>query len=247
MTEHMAEWYRWRGPAQIACLGTLNDPTLGYWLKALIEAGVGPLVVIVDSKQLPEADVARWHDRTQGRMAPIDLAAFSEIPFHFVTSHNAVDCVALIKRLNVSISLNCGTPRILKGDILSAPPSGVFGVHPGKLPDYRGCSCVEWALFNRDPIYNSVFKLTDAIDYGPILAFEQVGLEGARDYADIRVKVLTDGARLLATAINDLLHDRRSLTELPFDADGRYWPPMPQEVLDQVLAMAPQCTVRVAP
>ena len=56
----------------------------------------------------------------------------------------------------IDLLVNAGTPRILKSNLLKAPSIGVINCHPGILPDFRGCTCVEWAIYLDQPIGNTV-------------------------------------------------------------------------------------------
>ena len=94
------------------------------------------------------------------------------IPFYFVGNHNDDKTLRLINSLSVNVLLNAGTPRKLKPNIFDNVEHGCINVHPGLSPFYRGCSAVEWALFNDDKIGNTAHFMTEGYDEGNIIASE---------------------------------------------------------------------------
>ena len=76
-------------------------------------------------------------------------------------------------KAKVDCFLNAGTQRKLSKDFLAIASNGIINIHPGILPDYRGCSCVEWALLNNDMIGNTAHFMDLNYDTGPIIEIEK--------------------------------------------------------------------------
>ena len=78
----------------------------------------------------------------------------------FVSNHNNSSLVKLVKSKKIDLLISCSSPRIIKDELLSAPKIGILNCHPGLLPYYRGCNCVEWALYNNDKVGNTCHLMT---------------------------------------------------------------------------------------
>jgi len=58
---------------------------------------------------------------------------------------------------------------ILKPDLLQAGPRWIH-VHPGRLPEQRGSTCIYWSLLLDGAIHATAFFLEPGLDTGPVLA-----------------------------------------------------------------------------
>lgn len=228
---------------RIGLLATLDGPLLPHMIDALLARGLSDLHVLTDGTSLSDRDRALWRARTDGALDPPGGHArriardARRIPFHAVENHNGPICKALIPKLGLDILVNAGTPRRLGPALLDSTPMGVLNVHPGILPAYRGCSAVEWSIHNNDPVGNTAHWMDDGYDTGPILAVAESRITDNARYTDIRVKVHRDGIHLLGNVLESLargtLHPEDATVQLP--DEGRSWPPMPDEIHEQVL------------
>ncbi len=220
---------------KIGVLSTLNSPLLGYTLEAMLKEGLQVSAVLLDSKNLTEKDLQIWNQRTENRMPLISPYQFSGIgiPFYFVDSHNSTATVNIINQLDLDLLVNGGTPRILTSETLDAVKLGVLNIHPGKLPDYRGCTCPEWAIYNDDQVFNTVHFMTDKIDAGDIVAEEACEFPKLSNYVDVRINVYKRGFSLLAPSVKQL-----SLGGTPQQREGgqqgNYYKPMSDDLLEDV-------------
>ncbi|HEY9080148.1 formyltransferase family protein [Magnetovibrio sp.] len=222
---------------RVGLLMTVDAPMGGYVIQAMLERGVTIDALIFDSKIISQVDLDLHEERTGGRLPPIGLHTFEhhKIPGYFVANHNSAATLSLLEQLDLDILVNAGTPRILKNPILNAPRIGVLNCHPGLLPHYRGCSCVEWAIFNDEPVGNSVHLMTEEIDEGDVLMTEPLSFASDATYQDIRIGVYQAGFELLAEAthkLNTFVLDRASFK--PQD-EGRYYGPIDEDSMAEVL------------
>ena len=228
----------------IGFLSTIDFPLLPLFLKEAVSAGVKNIHVIFDSKMRSEKDQRIWRERTVGAFdLPGDnnptLYAFSHagISFYFVENHNGDDALALYQALNIDCLINAGTPRKLSSSLLEAMRHGVVNIHPGLLPAYRGCSSVEWALYNDDPVGNTVHFMSEGYDTGPVIASESYEFPKNADYPSIRTRVYREGCRMAGRVLASI--QRSGMT--PADATlqdeklARYWNPIPEEKMVKVL------------
>ena len=108
---------------------------------------------------------------------------------------------------------------------------GCINVHPGLLPFYRGCSAVEWALFNDDKIGNTAHFMTEGYDEGNIIASEWYEFPKDTDYQSIRTRVYRDGVVLAARVLREVIDKKMLPTDgIPQDPhSAKYWNPIPDE------------------
>lgn len=229
---------------KIGILSTIDSPLLPFYLKAAKMHDIKELVVICDSKISSEKDKAIWADRTGDFFSPANSNnpniynfTSSQIPFYFVENHNSDECLDLLKHMNIQCLFNGGTPRKISNQLIEAMPHGILNVHPGILPEYRGCSAVEWAIYNDDKIGNTVHFMDEGYDTGPILFTESYEFLKNASYKAIRTKVYSKGCELAGKALSAI--QKNNL--MPKDAipqsedNAHYWNPIPNEKMTLVL------------
>jgi methionyl-tRNA formyltransferase len=89
-------------------------------------------------------------------------------------------------------------PVIFPADFIEQVRWGVLNVHPGPLPEYRGCHPVEHAVLDGAAEFGATLHLCDSgIDTGPVIDEERIHEE--------RIPVTTlDTARTLWSKVDDL-------------------------------------------
>ena len=230
-------------------LSTIDAPLLPFYLAAALANGCSDLVVICDSKNFSPKDRGLWQERTNGAfdtgflgVTSIYDLSYATIPFHFVVSHNDEQTLALIKRLRIDCLINAGTPRKLNSHLISSVPRGVVNVHPGLLPEYRGCSCVEWAILQNDKVGNTAHFIDEGYDTGPIICSESYEFPRLADYATIRTRVYQSGCELLGRVLARIQAKGLSAANCPAQPvdQGKYWNPISPGEMEQVLHMIQQ-------
>jgi methionyl-tRNA formyltransferase len=135
-----------------------------------------------------------------GRLARQDLLL--EVP-HI----NHPDVAALERRLRPDVIAVFGT-SLIRGPLLTGGRLGIFNLHGGLSPRYRGADCTFWALYNGQPdqVGCTLHGIDAGIDTGKLFAHvcPEVG-EGddeltlfwraVRDAADVYVEMLQRLAR----------------------------------------------------
>ena len=156
---------------KIGLLSAKGAPMLGQQIASLIDYKVHIDALVLDKKEPRQRDLEIYQDRTGGKMPPMDLNNFGRDQFsvYCVENHNDAETINIVRELGLDILVNAGTPRILKRPILDAPHMGVLNCHPGLLPEFRGCTCVEWALYLDEQVGNTIHWMSEGIDEGPIL------------------------------------------------------------------------------
>lgn len=222
---------------RIGVLGTADAPLLGHLLAELLAADIAVTAVILDAKGQHPRDHAIHAERTAGRMSPISLEAFEDahVPFYFVADHRSSATVRLLRALSVDLLVNGGTPRILPPEVLDAVPVGVVNCHPGLLPRFRGCTCVEWAIYLDEPVGNTVHFMDERIDEGPIVVQEAIAFSRQDRYVDVRIKVYDHGHKLLARAVRMIEEKQLSRTSLPPQGPGTYFGVIEEDKMHKVI------------
>jgi methionyl-tRNA formyltransferase len=119
-----------------------------------------------------------------------------------VSHINHPDVVALADRLQPDVIAVFGT-SLIRGPLLSQGRLGIFNLHGGLSPHYRGADCTFWALYNGEPdqVGCTLHRIDSGIDTGKLVAHvrPEVGerddeltlfWRGIRDGAEVYVEML---------------------------------------------------------
>lgn len=215
-------------------LSTVDSPLLDLTLAELKKHKTLPSAIIIDGA-LPEKSKSILKERFEGNIFwkniwELDLG---NIPVYFVSNHNSESCVRLVESLKLDFLLNVGTPRILKAEILSAT-LGVVNCHPGRLPDYRGCTTVEWAILENSNLAATAHLMVEKIDEGDIISIENLRVEKFENYFTVRKKMLFHQAMVLAKAASFLKELVVFEGALQKQGIGKYFKPIPTDLLSKV-------------
>jgi methionyl-tRNA formyltransferase len=147
-----------------------------------------------------DAEARFFFSAQPARLARRDLLV--EVP-HI----NHPDVAALAERLQPDVIAVFGT-SLIHGPLLTRGRLGIFNLHGGLSPNYRGADCTFWALYNGEPdqVGCTLHGIDDGIDTGKLIAHvcPEVGenddeltlfWRGVRDSADVYVEMLDRLAR----------------------------------------------------
>tara|TARA_Y100001954_G_C15690433_1_gene542469 strand:- start:244 stop:915 length:672 start_codon:yes stop_codon:yes gene_type:complete len=219
---------------KIGILSTIDNPMLGLFIESILNRYKIDSIIL-DPKSWSEKDIFRWNQRTNGKITKVDIFDLNlMVPFFFIKNHNSLENIELINKRGIDLLINCGTPRILKATVLKAPKIGVLNCHPGILPDYRGCTCVEWALYNGDPVGNTAHLMTEKIDEGPIIYTKTLDFNSDDSYSDIRIANYLESINVMIEAIKVLKSKKIDTFEYP--KNGNYYKPIDDEKMATILA-----------
>ena len=225
-------------------LSTISAPLLPFTIESALSNDCNNIIVICDSKISSEKDMKIWQERTGGVFErangdSINIYNFGEsmIPFFFVDSHNSGQTIEIIKSMGIDCLFNAGTPRKLSNNILNSVEYGVVNIHPGILPEYRGCTCVEWAIYNDEKIGNTAHFMDEGYDTGPIITSEWYEFPKDSDYQAIRAKVYQEGCLLAGRVLSEIKKNKirpsDGLKQNP--SQGRFWSPIPNDKMSIAL------------
>lgn len=213
-----------------------GSPLLYPTVVELQRLGCSRIFLISDGDQVNEKLVTIIRNRTEGRATFHSFSDFEKlnVPFYFVKNHNSEECRNLLKKLSIEILGSCGTPRKLSSQALSCTRLGVVNCHPGKLPEYRGSSSVEWALTNGHPVFSTAHFMTEDYDAGPIISEVQLETQGLT-YPEIRLQMIEQQAHHLAKALHQVLQADKPPSDYDAQPQGKTWGVFPEERTSELL------------
>ena len=200
------------------------------YLGALGKAGIRPDFVATVGR-MSEKSVAIERKRTAGRWNPPSLPADIDVPeFGYLEDPGLWQAL----REDATDVVIQGGIGILKPEMLSVPEIGFLNIHPGRLPQYRGNACPEWALHNKDDIYATAHLIDEGIDTGPVICAERYEVRPGWDYFDMRANLYAHCGKVMIQALEILSaagEDWADALTPQNQNDGCYWPKMDEATL----------------
>ena len=220
-------------------LSTIDNPLLSVFIDSALRNKINEIFIIIDTLGISKRDHQIFKLRTNGKFGDYsnlnDMIKRYEdfsIPFYFVSNHNSEKALKIYKQLDLYCLLNAGTPRKISSKLLTSIENRVINIHPGILPKYRGCSCVEWAILNDDPVGNTAHFMDKSYDTGPIIKTENYVFTKNNNYVDIRNKVYLNGCDLAAKVLKGIKNKQIKIQNCKLQdfKDGKYWDPIPNSL-----------------
>ncbi|MDA0746025.1 MAG: formyltransferase family protein [bacterium] len=221
----------------VGLLTSRNHPLLPYFLDGLNLLSEVEPVLIFDEKDFSEKDIRIFFDRTQGVFPSRDLKPFLDrYRWTTVPNHNGRACCSFVRENGIGLLVNAGTPRIIKPDLLEAASIGVLNAHPGILPQYRGASCCEWAIYNNDPVGVTAHFMDAGIDSGPILFSRELLVTKGQSYTDVRIGLYCLAHEVRIEAIQMIFERGLTPDHLSPQPEASAFKPIPDQYLEVVKA-----------
>ena len=118
---------------------------------------------------------------------------------------------SIISQWKPNVVLVIGAPYLPKSYFID----GVvyINLHIGKIPEYRGLKCIEWALLNKDTssIGYTVHELTSRLDFGGIYHYQKINIEN-KTLSEIYAECYILG---INNAVKIALDNKRKITTYP--------------------------------
>ncbi len=138
----------------------------------------------------------------------------NNISYNFISSYGFQndDDVKKIRNLKLDILCVFGWNRLIPKVVLDSLSIGSIGSHssPGILPFGRGRSPVVWGIkLGFSQIYNQLFKLSEGIDDGDILAINRINIDNSDTIDYIYQKIAFSQVMLIDIAIDNLINNKR--------------------------------------
>ncbi len=163
-------------------------------LKKLIESGYDVVGVITQA------------DKPQGRKGiltptPVKTTALS-YGLPVLQPEKIRDAVDEVRALGGELLITCAYGQILTQAVLDCFPSGVWNIHAGLLPKYRGASPIQSCILAGEEITGvSIMKTELGLDCGDVLCVERTAIGETETYGELSERLSTIGAELLIKAL----------------------------------------------
>ncbi len=220
----------------IAILSTNKDPLLGHLIKKIYKIKNLNFIIIFAkiSLQNSNKNLKIFKDRTGDYFkTKKEISAIDIKKFNF-KSHNSVRFKKFILKNKIKYLFNSSTPGKIEKKILEAV-KGVINIHPGILPKYRGCTNVEWALNNEDPIGITAHLMNEKYDSGPIIKKKIIKFKkkNINEYKDIRILTYLEQIELAKCVFKLIVKNNIKLKKHKVKKNS-FYPIIPNKILINV-------------
>ncbi len=181
------------------------------------EFAVAPLREILASG-FEVVGVITQADKPQGRKGiltppPVKTFALSQgLP---VLQPNKIrDELTAVQALGGDIMITCAYGQILTQPVLDAFEKGVWNIHAGLLPKYRGASPIQSCILAGEKRTGvSIMKTELGLDCGDILLVEETDIGETETYGELSERLSEIGAKAIVKALNALKTGGYTLTK----------------------------------
>ena len=222
------------GRTRVGLLSCLNHPLLPALLTRVAAIPDVEPFLLFDERGLSARQLALIAERMGATVAASGPPTAAGIRQRTVPDHNGAESVRCVQDEGLELLVNAGTPRIIGPALLSAPPRGILNVHPGILPNYRGASACEWAIYNDDPVGVTAHFMDEGLDRGPILFTRRLEVVAGWTYPQVRMALYRLAREACVEAIEAVVRSGVRPEQLPPQAEGQVWKPIPEDLLAEV-------------
>ncbi len=177
---------------------------------------VAPLKNIIENGY-EVVGVITQQDKPQGRKAiltppPVKTLAQSyNIPV--LQPEKIRDEIEAVKALGGDILVTCAYGQILTQAVLDCFPKGVWNIHAGLLPKYRGASPIQSCIINGEKTTGvSIMKTELGLDSGDVLCVEETEILPTETYGELSDRLSIIGAELIVRALAEIGNGNYTLT-----------------------------------
>ncbi len=145
-------------------------------------------------------------DKPQGRKGiltppPVKTAA-EQLGIPVFQPEKIRDFVEDIRAMNADILVTCAYGQILTQAVLDCFEKGVWNIHAGLLPKYRGASPIQSCIVNGERATGvSIMKTELGLDCGDVLCVEKTPISPTETYGELSERLSHLGADLIVKAL----------------------------------------------
>lgn len=111
-----------------------------------------------------------------------------------------------LKKYGAEFAVVVAYGKILPQSLIDIFPKGILNIHYSLLPSYRGASPVESALLNGETTTGvTIQQMVLELDAGDVIAVQEVEIEPEETTRELRPRLVTIGALLLAGTLPDFI------------------------------------------
>ncbi len=147
-----------------------------------------------------------------------------EIPVMIADDINSLEWEAYIRDFDPDIVLSVRNDFIFKKNIINIPKLGIFNVHPGSLPEYRGVYAPFRAMFNKDKLAGcTLHKVDTGIDTGPVVGISTMPIDYSKSVLWHMCQLYPLGIDLFARMLSKYETEKTITTTAQDDTRKRYY------------------------
>jgi methionyl-tRNA formyltransferase len=142
------------------------------------------------------------------------------------------DARAMLAQARCDIGITMNWLTMIMPDVASFFRLGVFNVHPGALPRYRGNACPNWAILNGEQSVGVTIHQIDAnLDSGPIALQSTRAIDDSTHVGEIYEWLGAEVPQLLLELLSRADRNSLQLTSQPSSGPGvlRCYPRRPED------------------
>ena len=118
-----------------------------------------------------------------------------------------------VRALGGELMVTCAYGQILTQDVLDSFPKGVWNIHAGLLPQYRGASPIQSCIVNGECVTGvSIMKTELGLDCGDVLCVAETPITETETYGELSDRLSLLGAELIVQALQSLESENYTLT-----------------------------------
>ncbi len=183
---------------------------------------VAPLQKIIDSRH-EVVGVITQTDKPQGRkgiLTPPPVKVLAEkYALPLLQPERIKNEAEGMRALGGEVLITCAYGQILTQEILDVFPKGVWNIHAGLLPAYRGASPIQSCILAGERETGvSVMKTELGLDCGDILLVEKTPIGEYESYGELSERLSKLGSELILTALDRL--ESGEYTLVPQGSEG---------------------------
>ncbi len=169
------------------------------------EFAVEPLRKIIESGY-EVVGVITQTDKPQGRKGiltppPVKTLA-EEYALPLLQAEKLSGEVEAVRALGGELLITCAYGQLLTQPVLDCFPKGVWNIHAGLLPQYRGASPIQSCILNGEKETGvSVMKTELGLDCGDVLLVEKTPILEYETYGELSARLSLLGAELIVKAL----------------------------------------------
>ena len=220
-----------------AFLALEEHPYACEMLRQLLSEGFVPQAIILEASDIADTERQKFLDRIAGHPLAASIKEQAQqhgIPLRTVPVHSSEALMQALGSTKLDLIVLGGT-RIIRGEILDYPTSGVINSHPGLLPDCRGSASPAWSVYHDIPVGSSTHFCDNGIDTGDLLLRREVKVLRGMTYEDLCYETLVLAGVLMKEAL--MAYEAGRWPALRAPQGTSKWPTFrnaPPEVLEAV-------------
>ena len=161
--------------------------------------------------------VITQEDKPQGRKGiltapPVKTFALEQgIPV--IQPHKIREEIDAVQALGGDVLITCAYGQILTQDVLDCFEKGVWNIHAGLLPKYRGASPIQSCILAGETVTGvSIMKTELGLDCGDVMLVEETQIDEKETYGELSERLSLIGAKAIVKALQSLQSGEYTLT-----------------------------------